>query len=59
MQADGASRAALALPLRLSLLYLLLFRITEAGRLGVQEARAAMDRLWDGLPDPVGHRAES
>lgn len=27
------------------------FAITEAGMQGVQEARAAMDRLWDGLPE--------
>ena len=27
------------------------FRITPEGVQGVQQARAAMDRLWDGLPD--------
>ena len=27
-----------------------LFAITSAGMTGVQEARAAMDRLWEGLP---------
>lgn len=27
------------------------FRITPEGVSGVQEARAALDRLWDGLPD--------
>ena len=30
-----------------------LFDITAAGRAGVQAARAALDRLWDGLPDPA------
>ncbi|UCC26737.1 MAG: helix-turn-helix transcriptional regulator [Gemmatimonadales bacterium] len=34
------------------------FLITEAGRQGVQEARAAMDRLWEGLPDPAHQGAE-
>ena len=33
------------------------FAITEAGRQGVQQARAAMNRLWEGLPDPTGHGA--
>lgn len=28
------------------------FRITPAGMEGVQEARTAMDRLWEGLPEP-------
>lgn len=30
------------------------FRITEAGVRGVQDARAAMDSLWDGLPRASG-----
>ena len=30
-----------------------LFDITAAGRSGVQAAREALDRLWDGLPDPA------
>lgn len=30
-----------------------LFRITAEGRTGVEKARVAMDRLWDGLPDPA------
>lgn len=34
-----------------------LFRITPQGMRGVREARAAMDRLWDGLPDPAGEPA--
>lgn len=34
-----------------------LFDITEAGRRGVQAARVALDRLWDGLPDPAGGEA--
>ncbi len=29
------------------------FRILPAGIAGVQAARQAMDRLWDGLPDAV------
>jgi DNA-binding PadR family transcriptional regulator len=33
------------------------FRITAAGRRGVEEARAVMDRLWDGLPDPSADEA--
>jgi DNA-binding PadR family transcriptional regulator len=31
-----------------------LFRITARGREGVSRARAAMDRLWEGLPAPAG-----
>lgn len=30
-----------------------LFDITSAGVAGVQAARQAMDRLWDGLPETV------
>lgn len=33
------------------------FRITAEGRQGVAAARAAMDRLWDGLPDPAAGEA--
>ena len=29
-----------------------LFTLTAAGRQGLHEARAAMDRLWEGLPEP-------
>jgi DNA-binding PadR family transcriptional regulator len=35
------------------------FRITAAGQRGVQAARAALDRLWEGLPDPAGGEAGS
>jgi len=31
-----------------------IFRILPAGIAGVQAARRAMDRLWDGLPDTAG-----
>lgn len=31
-----------------------LFRITAEGREGVEAARGAMNRLWEGLPDPAG-----
>lgn len=34
------------------------FHITEAGRAGAEAARATMDRLWDGLPDPAAGGAE-
>ena len=29
------------------------FAITEVGMAGVRDARATMDRLWNGLPDAV------
>ena len=35
------------------------FRITAEGREGVEAARAAMDRLWDGLPAPDPGTARS
>jgi PadR family transcriptional regulator PadR len=35
------------------------FRITPEGRKGVEAARAAMDRLWDGLPTPDPDPARS
>lgn len=31
-----------------------IFRILPAGIAGVHAAREAMDRLWDGLPEPAG-----
>ena len=33
------------------------FTITPEGARGVEAARAAMNRLWEGLPDPTGHGA--
>jgi DNA-binding PadR family transcriptional regulator len=30
------------------------FRITPAGTEGVMALRLVMDRLWEGLPDPLG-----
>lgn len=30
------------------------FEITGEGQVALNEARAAMDNLWDGLPQPVG-----
>jgi len=30
------------------------FEILPAGDEGLRQARANMDRLWDGLPDPAG-----
>ena len=35
-----------------------IFTLTAAGRAGLHEARAAMDRLWEGLPTPDASGAE-